>query len=157
MYKAKDIFSHSPNGNCLLNDLAFYSRLSILWYLINARDILLSGELAKPSDMSGGLIFTSGTHMLPLDKIAERYGDDIPGFLRRGAELGGEQPGYADVSLRLFPFPRVPVYILLWQQDCEFPARSALLFDSTCEAHLPPDIIWSTAMMSLLVMLPDPE
>ena len=43
--------------------------------------------------------------------------------------------------------------LILWQEDEEFPGRSYLLFDETCEQHLPPDIVWSVAMMSALAML----
>ena len=39
------------------------------------------------------------------------------------------------------------------RQDEEFDAGCELLLDSTCEAHLPVDILWATIMMTLLVML----
>ena len=137
----------------LLNGLRHYSRLSLLWYLIQSKDIPLSGKLINPGSVGGGLIFSKGSHILPLDKIAERYGNDIPGFLRRGGEFGGRQLDYGDASLRLFPFPRIPVVLLIWAKDKEFPARADLLFDATCSTHLPPDVIWSTAMLSILAML----
>jgi hypothetical protein len=151
--KDREMLSRSPTGRLLLGKLGRYYKLPVLWYLIGAKDIPLSGELIKPSDTAGGQIYMRGTHVLPLDRIAERYGGDVQGFLRRGGELGGEPLGYGDASLRLFPLPRVPVTILLWQSDDEFPSRAALLFDSTCKLHLPGDIIWSTAMVSALVML----
>ena len=91
--------------------------------------------------------------MLPLDKIAARYGNDFESFYRRGMELAGQQLDYGDASLRLFPFPRVPVTLILWREDQEFPARADMFFDSTCEQHLPTDVIWSTAMTSVLIML----
>ena len=47
----------------------------------------------------------------------------------------------------------MPITLIFWQEDEEFPARSYLLFDETCEQHLPPDILWSVAMMCALVML----
>ena len=149
----KRMFGNSPLSDFLLNKLGHYSRLSILYYLIGAKHMPLSGKLVKPGNMSGGQIYLRGTHVLPLDKLAKRYGSNIKGFLRRGRELGGERLGYGDASLRLFPFPRIPVVILIWKGDGEFSSRSALLFDGTCEVHLPPDIIWSTAMMSVLMML----
>lgn len=151
--KNKEIFGHSPLSDLLLNKLNYYSKLAILWYLINAKNTPLSGKLKKPSDMSGGLIYLRGSHVLPLDKIAEKYGSNIQEFVKRGTELGGKPLNYGDASMRLFPFPRVPSVIILWKDDDEFSARSDLLFDSTCEVQLPTDIIWSTAMMSLLIML----
>ena len=145
--------SYSPMGSFLLGELGNNSRLTILWYLIGAKDIPLSGELVDPSTLSGGEMFLRGTHVLPLDRIAKKYGPDIPAFLKVSQQLGGEQEGYADASVKLLPTPRVPVFILLWQEDGEFPANSTILFDSTCQAHLPVDIVWATAMMSIQLML----
>ena len=143
----------SPVADLLLNKLGHFSRLPILWYLINAKDIPLSGELRRPSDLSGGQIYLQGSHVLPLDGIAQRYGSDISGFLSRGRELGGESLSYGDASIRLFPFPRVPVTVVLWKGDDEFASRCTLLLDSTCEVHLPADVLWETTMLSVLVML----
>ena len=151
--KDEKMLGRSPTGDFILNEIGHLSRLSILWYLVNAKDIPLSKKLVSPADIIGGEIYLKGSHALPLNQIAEKYGNDILGFFRRGRQLGGEELDIGDVSLRLLPFPRVPVSILLWKGDVEFPARCGLLFDSTCEVHLPPDIIWSTAMMSVLIML----
>jgi hypothetical protein len=151
--QTKEIYGSSALSAFLLKDLAYYSRLSILWYLVGTKDIPLSGELVKPYNIAGGQIFTSGSHKLPLDKIAQKYGCDPEGFLKRGKELGGEQASYADASLQLSPFPRIPVTLLLWVKDEEFDAGCDLLLNSTCEAHLPADIIWATSMMTLLIML----
>lgn len=137
-------------GERLLETLGPHLRLSALWHLKGARDLPLSGRLVKPDDLAGGDIYRRGTHVLPLDKVAGRYGRDPAAFLERGMELGGERLDYADASLRLFPLPRVPVAMLLWVGDDEFQARAGLLFDSTCQLHLPVDVLWSTAMMSVL-------
>ena len=137
----------------LLNGLDYYARLPSLWYLIDAKDKPLSGELINPRQVGGGLIFDRGSHVLPLDKILERYSHDVNEFIRRGTKLGGEQLDYGDASIRLFPFPRVPVVLIVWNEDGEFPARADILFDSTCTQQLSTDMIWATAMMSILVLL----
>jgi hypothetical protein len=51
------------------------------------------------------------------------------------------------------PLPKVPTTVLLWTADDEFPARADLLFDATCSQHLPLDILWSVAMLSVLPLL----
>lgn len=149
----KKIFGCFPECDLLLNRLSYFSTLSILCYLINARDVPPSGKLINPDELKGGSIYLGGSHVLPLDKIADKYGSDIEGFMEKGMELGGEKLGYGDASIQLFPFPRVPVTMILWANDEEFSARSSLLFDSTCELQLPLDVIWSTSMMSVLMML----
>lgn len=150
--ESRKILSYSLEADVILNRLSHYCRLPVLWYLIQAKDIPCSGRLINPSTIKGGQIFSTGTHTLPLAKIAERYGSDITRFLHRGTELGGRQLDYGDIALRLFPFPRIPVVLILWENDEEFPARADLLFDATCSVHLPVDIIWSTAMLCIQAM-----
>ena len=149
----KNIYSEAPYSDLLLNRLGYFSRLSIPIYLTSAMDIPLTGRLVQPGNVKGGNIFFRGTHVLPLDKLALKYGNDKAGFVKRGKDLGGMQMNYGDASVKLFPFPRLPVVIILWEEDDEFPPRTDILFDSTCEFHLALDILWSTAMESLLIMM----
>ncbi len=149
----KDISSDSQESELQLKKLGDYSRLSILWYLMRAKNIVPSNKMVRPGDLRGGSIYSKGSHVLPLDRIADKYGSDIEGFSQRGNEIGCEELVYGDISIKLYPFPRVPIIIILWKDNNEFPARSDLLFDSTCELHLPVDIIWSTAMMTVLMIL----
>lgn len=147
------ITSPTPIGEKLLHGMDYFFDLACLWYLGKAKNKPLSGKLLSPASLSGGEIFQKGTHVLPLDKIASRYGEDREGFHARGAELGAQPLEHGDASLLLHPFPRVPVTMILWQADDEFPARVDMFFDATCEQHLPTDVIWSTAMTTVLIML----
>ncbi len=147
------ISSPTALGDQLLHRQGYFFDLACLWYLGKAKNKPLSGRLASPASLSGGEIFQKGTHVLPLDQIASRYGNDLDGFYKKGLELGGKQLEHGDASLLLYPFPRVPVTLILWGPDEDFPARADMFFDMTCEQHLPTDVIWSTAMTSVLIML----
>lgn len=149
----KRISGSGAGSSVLLNRLGYFFNLSVPWYLVSAKEIPLTGRLIKPLNLKGGQLFFRGTHMLPLDKLAEKHSGNTAGFIERGKEFGAHETGYGDASFRLFPLPRVPVELILWAADDEFPPRAELLFDSSCELHLPLDIIWSVAMMSLLIML----
>ena len=109
----------------------------------------------RPTDVKGGHRFTVGTHVLPLDLIAQRFARDREGFLRLGRAYGAEEvAGMGDACLRFFPLPRVPVTLLLWLEDEEFAPRVDLFFDSTCEFQLAlSDVIWAVAMMTCVVMI----
>lgn len=143
----------SPDSDWVLKKLAYFSRLSILHYLIGACAVPLSDRLVKPSELSVGAIYFRGSHVLPLDGIASRYGIDAGGFLTQGARFGGERRPFGDAAVELHPFSRLPVTLVLWCQDDEFAARADLMFDATCERHVPADILWSIAMMCTRVML----
>ncbi len=147
--REREMQGDSPLARYLLNNLRHYSRLSILWYLVQSQDVPLSGNLIGPGNVPGGQMFFEGTHRLPLDRLAQKYDRDVPGFLRQGMKFGGEQLDYGDAALRQFPFPRIPVVLVLWASDDEFPERADILFDSTCSIHLPTDMIGSTVMMSI--------
>jgi hypothetical protein len=149
----QEISSPSSSGAVIVNELGQYSRLSILRYLIHAKNQPLSGKLVKPSDLPGGDFFLKGSHVLPVEKIISRFENDLSGFLKTGEALGGIRQDYGDASVSLFPFPRVPVYIILWAGDDEFPSQASLLFDSICSKQMATDILWSTAMMTIEMLL----
>ena len=151
--RGREIKNLSEKGKILATRLAYFFNHSVLSYLLNAKEIPLSGRLIKPENIRGGEFFFQGSHMLPLDKVAEKYGNGKEGFITRGQELSGRLLGYGDASFELLPLPRVPVTLILWLTDEEFPARLDILFDSTCEIQVPIDIIWSIGMMSILLFL----
>ncbi len=150
---ARTLKGSSPESDLLLTKMAYFSRLSVLHYLLGAKPIEPSGRLLKPEELKSGQMYLTGSHVLPTDQLAARYARDVDGFLRQAARFGGEAGSYGDAAVELHPFPRVPVTLILWQEDDEFSATSHLLFDDTCELHLPPDILWSVAMMCVLAML----
>jgi len=151
--RGREIKNLSEKGKILATRLAYFFNHSVLSYLLNAKEIPLSGRLIKPENIRGGEFFFQGSHMLPLDKVAEKYGNAKEGFITRGQELSGRLLGYGDASFELLPLPRVPVTLILWLTDEEFPARLDILFDSTCEIQVPIDIIWSIGMMSIMALL----
>jgi hypothetical protein len=149
------IASADGRGDLFLGKLRDFFRLAVLWYMSNAKEIPPTGRLLRPTDVKGGHRFTVGTHVLPLDAIAQRFRRDPEGFLSLGRAYGAEVlPGMADAALRFYPLPRVPVTLLLWLEDEEFPARVDIFFDSTCEFQLAlSDVIWAVAMMTCVIMV----
>ncbi len=113
----------------------------LITYLLNAQDIPLADTLVASSSLKGGKCFFQGAHGFSLDPLVEQYGRDIEGFLDRGLSLGGQQEHYGDVALRFAALPRVPVVMVLWGADEEFPPRLSVLFDASIDQHLPLDAI----------------
>src|SRR5512147_1247492 len=149
----KSITGTTDGSALLLQRLGYFSRLSILWYLVSVKHVGCTGTPVKLENIPGGDIFTRGSHVLPLDKVAQKYGRDKSGFIGKGKRLGGEIVTGGDASIRLLPLPRIPVVMTLWLEDEEFPPRVDLFFDTTCSMQMPMDMLWSVAMMSILIML----
>lgn len=148
----REIIDIGGSGGILLDRLSYFFRLSVLWHLVKAVDMLPTGKLVKPSNLVGGDIFFRGSHVLPLDGLAGKFSRDKQGFIAKGLTVGGTELRYGDAALELRPLPKIPVTVILWVADEEFPARTDLLFDSSISVHLPLDIIWSVAMMSVLIL-----
>ncbi|MBS3780007.1 MAG: DUF3786 domain-containing protein [Desulfovermiculus sp.] len=153
----RTLSSTSNLGRMLLSHYPEYAKLSILRYMAHAQDRPLSGELVKPSQLPGGDFFVSGTHVLPLPALARRFDGHKAQFVRRGQVLGGKTTDHGDVSLELFPFPRIPVHIILWFGDEEFAAWATLLVDASCQQHMAVDILWSTCMLTLQMLRDENE
>ena len=149
----RTLVGSSQEAEFMLTKMAYFSRLSVLHYLLNARDIEPTGRLVKPEQLKSGLMYLQGSHLLPLDQTASRFARDPEGFFAQAAHFGGEHREYGDLAVEFRPFPRVSITLIVWQEDDEFPARSYLLLDETCELQLPADILWSVAMLCMLVML----
>ena len=150
----RTILSDDPRSVLFLERYRDFFRLALLWYMTSAKDIPTTGRLIRPLDVKGGQRFFAGTHVLPLDRIQEKFGRDKEGFILRGVKFGAEIAAFGDAAVRLYPFPRVPVTMILWLDDDEFPARATLFFDSTVDFQISlSDIVWSIAMMSSLLML----
>jgi len=147
------ILGSEPGSEVFLTRYVSLFRLSLLWYLLKATAARPSGKLVNPTGLPGGDIFLKGSHVLPLDALAAKYATRPEAFLESGAALGGIPAAYGNAAVVLSPLPKVPVTILLWTEDDEFPARAGLLFDATCTAHLPLDVLWSVALMSVLPLL----
>jgi hypothetical protein len=149
----RQILSLQPDGEVFLKRHASFFRLSVLWYLVRASPANTSGNLVKPASLPGGEIFFKGSHVLPLEALAEKYATRPEAFLAAGLALGGQAAAHGDAAVVLMPLPKIPTTVILWTEDDEFPARADLLFDATGPQHLPLDILWSVAMLSVLPLL----
>ena len=126
--------------------------LALLWYLASLHSVPLSGKLIKPGSLPGGQIFEKGTHVLPLEPLAEKYAHAPEAFIETGKMWGGEDLDFGDAAIQLWPLPQVPTTLILRTADEEFSALVNLVLDSNCKFQLPTDIIWALCMMSALIM-----
>lgn len=113
-----------------------------LLYVLNAGPEAPTHELAGVHDLKNGEFF-KGPHRLNVSALLQRYGTDLEGFTAAASALGGESVDLADVAYRFRPFPKVPVYYLLWAGDDEFAPRLRILFDRGVDRHLSADALWA--------------
>ena len=97
--------------------------------------------LISTKDLKEGHFF-KGPHALNLGPLLQRYQDNLKEFDEAARQLNAIPADMADAAYMFLPFPRVPVYYLLWEKDSEFEATVDVLFDMSIERCLDAAGIW---------------
>lgn len=152
----------NPNGQTILKKhgqewkpvrTPLLQLLSVL-YLLHAVDVPLRQEMIGVQELKDAHFF-QGPHALNTAPLLNRFGNDLDGFESACRSLGGIGIDMADVAFRLRPFPRIPLYYLLWAGDDEFPPGLTLLFDRSIEAHFSADGIWGLVNLLTDILIQD--
>lgn len=98
-------------------------------------------DLISSKDMNQSVYF-QGINSLKKEPILRRFKDDYDDFYSCAKNIGGKKVDLADAAVVLYPFPRVPVYYLLWAAQDEYDPSISILFDKSIEAIFAPPIIW---------------
>jgi hypothetical protein len=117
--------------------------LATVLYLINVKEVYpLGKDIVGTKDLKEANFF-QGPHALKVEALIKRYGYDINGFKAAAVFLRGEALDMADSAYKFLPFPRIPLYYLLWEGDEEFKPRINVLFDRSIENIFAADAIWA--------------
>jgi hypothetical protein len=127
-----------------------FAGMTILFYLLRAKESLNIGEWITEKDIPGGVAFFTGPHAIPSGLVTEKVKNNIDLFKRACKELGGEEGDMGDASFVFRILPRIPVTVVYWLGDEEFKPEAKLLFDRTMGEHLPLDIIFLLSYELLL-------
>ena len=78
----------------------------------------------------------------PLKKVADHYTDLFEDMLRI---FNGKQADYynSDISIILYPLPKIPIFICYWRQEDGLESSLHLFFDSKAEENLNIESIYS--------------
>lgn len=144
------IFPNQLKISCMGNDIQQihdYFYLFIIHYLLKSKEIELSNTWISEKDIPGGPTFFRGPHEIPTRLISLRFNNNINEFKARCEQLHGMPFNMADAAYRFQIAPRIPVAVLYWTGDEDFPAESKILYDRTIAEHLAADIIFALAVV----------
>ena len=121
--------------------------LFIVYYLLKCKDLEIEHNWISEKDMPGGVTFFRGPHAIPTELITNKYSGLIKEFNQRCRLLNGQTLDMADSACSFSITPRIPIAVLLWDGDDDFPAEAKILFDRTITEHLTLDIVYSLAVV----------
>lgn len=126
--------------------VADYFSLFTVHYLLTATERDLKGEWVSEKDIPGGAAFFRGPHEIPTHLIVRGFGNNLDAFRQRCTGLGGTPLDMGDAAFTFDITPRIPVAVLYWIGDDEFPAEAKILYDRSIQHHLALDIIYALAV-----------
>ena len=123
-----------------------YFDLFAMYYLLRVKDIPLSSEWVSEKDLPGGSTFFRGPHQIPTDLISKRFENDLQEFKTCCESLGGTPIEMADAAFCFTITPDIPVAVLYWIGDEDFPAEAKILYDRSITTLLSLDILFALAV-----------
>lgn len=117
--------------------LPVFTQILILHYLANPTEVIDSGTLISYKELPGGSIYIQPFTHRAIDPLVRTFGSNPDSLLEVATRLGGHSNGLGDVGVTFRVFPRIPVTLILWRADDEFPASGNILFDASAPAILP--------------------
>lgn len=120
----------------------YEATLASLQYLLTAQDEPPAAEWVDPKSLPYGDFFFRGPHPMPTDGLEEVFGRSLEAFRQAAEALGGQPVDMGDAAYAFLALPRVPVVVILWLADDEFPARVRFLLDKHAHRQLPLDALW---------------
>lgn len=132
-------FSISPDGEITTNGhITPWIKILLLHYVRTAGKEALTGKWVSYSELKAGLVKASSFERdceLPLREMFDKDLSKVEMVLNRlGAEKRADFPTKNAWHLSLLP--KVPVIILYWPEEDEFPSKVKILFDSTADRFL---------------------
>ena len=107
----------------------------LLDYLCNADGAAPSGRWIGFRELRHGHFYFRAFQGYTGDELVRRL--DSSGLRRAAERAGGKPIPLGDLGYEFRPLPLIPVAVVWWEGDEEFPPKASLLFDANAGRYLP--------------------
>jgi len=129
-------------------EVPIQEQVLILHYLMAAETPELSGQWVSYREIPGASFYFGAFVKRAVDPLKKVFGQNISGFCRAAEKLQARKIENGDAGFEFIMFPAVPLQLVLWEGDDEFPAEANILFDQTIGRILSPeDVAWLAGMV----------
>ena len=129
-------------------EIPIQEQILILHYMLATAPPPLTGNWVSYREIPGASFYYSAFVKRAVDPLKNILGQNVEGLLRAGNLLDGRQIDTGDVGYEFRLLPNVPVRLILWVGDDEFPPSASLLFDENIGKILSAeDIAWLAGML----------
>jgi hypothetical protein len=118
-------------------EMKIKEKILILHYLNNATKEDLTGELIAYQEIPSARFYLSSFNARSRDPFIAAFGENPDKLPVVAQELfAAQMASMGDVSVTIQAFPKVPITLIIWRGDEEFPPNGTILFDSSIKDNL---------------------
>jgi hypothetical protein len=111
-------------------------KILILHYLTQATGVPIADKPIAFPELPEGANYFPTFSKRSIEPLTKYFGKEPRRLMEAAEKLGGRKVDYGDVAVAINGFSRVPITLVLWQGDTEFPPRSNILFDASIPGYL---------------------
>ncbi|MGD8880426.1 MAG: DUF3786 domain-containing protein [Desulfobacterales bacterium] len=129
-------------------EVPIQEQILILHYMLSPAPSPLTDNWISYREIPGASFYYSAFVKRAIDPLKKVFGQNADGLLRAGEILGGKIVDTGDVGYEFRLFPNIPVRLILWAGDDEFPPEANIVFNENIGDILSPeDIAWLAGML----------
>ena len=118
-------------------EIKIKEKILILHYLNNAKKEDLTGELIAYQEIPSARFYLSAFNTRSRDPFIAAFGENPDELPVLAQELfAAQKASMGDVSVTIQAFPKIPITLVIWRGDEEFPPNGTILFDSSIKDNL---------------------
>jgi hypothetical protein len=130
-------------------EVPIQEQVIILHYLVGVRNApALSKNWIAYREIPGASFYFSAFVKRAIDPLKKVFGQNIAGLVKTAKKLEGRAIDAGNAGFEFKPLPKVPLQVILWEGDEEFPPEANILFnDNAGEILSPEDGAWIAGML----------
>ncbi len=114
--------------------------LTMLAYYFDVSDgAPMNGEWIAFNQIPGGMFYAQAFQGYSGNELAKVFENDADAFIAANEKLGGRREFFGNVAYSYQVLPRVPIMVVCWLGDEDFPPSYRMLFDANAHHHLVTD------------------
>lgn len=112
----------------------------LLYYFTTSDGSPAAGQWISFAELPDGRFYNQAFQGYTGDELAHSLGSDALALARAAGKLGGVPTPLGDSAYAFPALPRVPLLLVCWLGDEDFPSTYQILFDAAVRHHLPTDV-----------------
>ena len=117
-------------------EVSIRDKILILHYLTLAKGTPLTNKQIAYKELPEGAVYFPTFSKRAVKPLVDYFGEEPQRLVGAAEKLGARKVDYGDLAVTIYAFRYVPITLVLWRGDDEFPPAGSVLFDSTISDYL---------------------